>query len=62
MRRVHLVAGIATALAFLGSGAYMRSALDPESLSPSVELLYLSRHIYMLGPALLHFVLATHVR
>jgi hypothetical protein len=62
MRRLHLVAGLLTALAFLASGAYMRFAVDPDSLLPDRVLLYISRHIYMLGPALVHLVLSAYVR
>jgi hypothetical protein len=62
MRRVHLAAGVLTAIAFLASGAYMRLAVDPDALAPGEPLLYISRHIYMLGNALVHLVLAAYVQ
>jgi hypothetical protein len=62
MRRVHLAAGLVTAIAFLASGAYMRFLVDPDTLPPGRDLLYISRHIYMLGPALIHLLLAAYVR
>jgi hypothetical protein len=62
MRKTHLVAGVLNAIAFVSSGAYMRFFVDPASLAPGVDLLYISRHIYMLGPALVHLLLAAYVR
>jgi uncharacterized membrane protein len=62
MRRLHLAAGIVNAIAFVSSGAYMRFLVDPASLAPGVDLLYISRHIYMLAAALVHLVLSAYVR
>jgi hypothetical protein len=63
MRRLHFVAGTSTALAFFGSGAYMMFVGYRDYLtSPDRELLYVSRHIYMLGPSLVNLVLAVYVR
>ncbi len=62
MRRLHLAAGVLNAIAFVSSGAYMRFFVDPTSLAPGVDLLYISRHIYMLGPALVHLLLSAYVR
>ena len=47
---------------FLASGAYMRFSVAGEALSPEDRLLYISRHIYMLAPGLLHLVLAAYLR
>src|SRR5262245_31410284 len=62
MRRLHILVGALTLLAFLASGAYMRFAVHPHALAPGDELLYVSRHIYMLGPALVQLVLGAYVR
>ena len=62
MRRLHLAAGVANAIAFVSSGAYLRFLVDPASLAPGVDLLYISRHIYMLAPALVHLLLSACVR
>jgi uncharacterized membrane protein len=57
-----LAAGVLNAIAFVSSGAYMRFLVDPDSLAPGVDLLYISRHIYMLAPALIHLALSAYVR
>jgi uncharacterized membrane protein len=62
MRRLHLAAGVVNAIAFVSSGAYMRWLVDPEKLAPGVDLLYISRHIYVLAPALIHLALSAYVR
>lgn len=62
MRRLHLVAGVVTVLAFLTSGAYMRFVAHVDALPLGPQLMYISRHIYMLGPALMHLVLSAYVR
>ena len=61
MRRLHLAVGIVNAIAFVSSGAYMRFLVDPTQLAPGVDLLYISRHIYMLAPALVHLLLSAYV-
>ena len=62
MRRTHLAAGVLNAIAFVLSGAFMRFLVDPGSLEPGVDLLYISRHIYMLAPALVHLLLSAHMQ
>lgn len=62
MRRTHLAAGVLNAIAFVSSGAYMRFVVDPASLAPGVDLLYISRHIYMLAAALVHLTLSAYLR
>ena len=62
MRRTHLAAGVLNAIAFVSSGAYMRFLVDPAALAPGVDLQYISRHIYMLGPALVHLLLSAYLR
>jgi hypothetical protein len=62
MRSLHFVTGLLNVIAFLVSGLYMRFYVNPDSLSPGLHLLYVSRHIYMLGPALVHLVLSGYVQ
>jgi len=62
MRKTHLVAGVLNAIAFVSSGAYMRFFVDPTALAPGVDLLYISRHIYMLAPALVHLLLSAYLQ
>lgn len=62
MRRLHLVVGLLTVIAFLASGAYMMFVAHLDSLAPGPHLMYISRHIYILGPALVHLVLSVYVR
>lgn len=62
MRSLHLTVGVLNAIAFLSSGAYMRFFVDPTSLAPGIDLLYISRHIYMLAAALVHLALSAYLR
>ena len=60
MRRIHLISGVVTIIAFLGSGAYLMFAVPQSWLDPERHLIYVSRHIYMLGPALVNLLLAVY--
>lgn len=62
MRRTHLAVGVLNAIAFVSSGAYMRFLVEPATLAPGVDLLYISRHIYWLAPALVHFLSSAYLR
>ncbi len=61
MRRTHAIFGALTLVAFLGSGAYMRLFTRLETLPGGEHMLFVSRHIYMLGLALAHLLLATYL-
>src|SRR5882672_4608917 len=62
MKRLHLCVGMATLLAFLGTGAYMRIGLDGlDGMEPGARMLYRSRHIYLLAAALLHLALGAYL-
>ena len=62
MRRIHWIAGLATLLAFVGTGAYMRLELGGlHDMEPGARLLYRSRHIYLLAAALLHLALGAYL-
>lgn len=62
MRRIHLIVGIATIVAFLATGAYLNLVAHPRQLPPGPQLMYVSRHIYLLAPGLVHLVLSVYVR
>jgi len=63
MRRLHLVTGILTIIAFLITGQLMRHHSPPMGeLSDSLRLLYRSRHIYILGSGLMNLMLGLYVR
>jgi hypothetical protein len=60
MRRAHALTGTLWLLVFLGTGAYMRYFHSPpvEELDDLSRLLYRSRHIYLLGGAVMNLALA----
>jgi uncharacterized membrane protein len=60
---IHLLVGGVTLAVFLISGAYMRFHDPPiDALGPGLHLMFVSRHIYILGAALIHLVLGAYVR
>ena len=62
MRRIHLIVGLLGVIAFVITGQVMaRHIPDIHSLSAEVQLMYISRHIYLLGAALVNLVLALHL-
>jgi hypothetical protein len=63
MRRLHLVLGILTLLAFLTTGQIMRLHQPPLStLTDATRLLYRSRHIYILGAGLVNLMLGLYLQ
>lgn len=62
MRRLHLVTGVLAVLGFLVSGAHLRWGVDAAVVTETHHMVFVSRHIYMLGPGLLHLVLAAWLR
>lgn len=62
MRRAHLISGIAMVAAFIASGAYLRWGVDLGAVGPEPRLVFISRHIYLMGPALVHLILAIYLR
>jgi len=63
MRRVHFFIGILGVLVFLASGQVLRfhhPAL--KTLDGGVHMMYVSRHIYILGTALINLVLGMYLR
>lgn len=61
LRAFHRWIGFLTLLAFLLSGAYMKLSAHPERLDDGRHLLFVSRHIYILGCALVHLSLGAYV-
>jgi hypothetical protein len=63
LRRLHLILGAATLLAFLVTGAYMRVHEPPlSSLERGLHSLYRSRHIYILAAGVANLLLGSYVR
>jgi hypothetical protein len=61
MRKLHLAVGILTVVTFLITGQVMRHHSPPmTALSDSVRLMYRSRHIYILGAALVNLMLGLY--
>jgi len=63
MRRVHLIVGLIGVVAFLITGQLMKHHSPPvRVLTPDVHMMYVSRHIYLLGAALVNLVLGLYLR
>jgi hypothetical protein len=62
MRRVHLVLGILTLVAFALTGQVMLRHVPPmRMLGDDVRLMYRSRHIYLLGSGIANVLLGLYV-
>jgi MFS family permease len=63
MRRVHLILGLLGVVAFLITGQLLKHHSPPvRMLTPEVRMMYVSRHIYLLGAALVNLVLGLYFR
>jgi len=63
MRRAHLTIGLLGVLAFLITGQVMgHHTPKMQFLSSDVHMMYVSRHIYLLGAALVNLVLGLYLR
>ena len=63
MRKLHLIAGLLGILVFVLSGQAMRLHKPPvRSLEHGQRMMFLSRHIYILGSALVNLVLGLHLK
>jgi len=63
MRRVHLILGLLGVATFLITGQLMKHHNPPvRMLTPEVRMMYVSRHIYLLGAALVNLVLGLYLR
>lgn len=62
MRRAHLIVGVLGVIVFVITGQVMaRHVPDIHTLSAEVRLMYVSRHIYLLGAALVNLVLGLYL-
>jgi hypothetical protein len=62
LRRAHLIVGVFGVIAFVITGQVMaRHIPDVHSLSAEVQMMYVSRHIYLLGAALVNLVLGLYL-
>jgi hypothetical protein len=63
MRRLHLIAGLTTIVAFAVTGQIMAHHQPPLStLPPETRLMFRSRHIYVLAGGLVNTMLGVYVR
>ncbi len=63
MRRIHLAIGLLGVVAFLLTGQAMTHHVpNIHTLSAEVQLMYLSRHIYLLAAALVNLVLGLYLK
>ena len=63
MRRLHLLIGIVGVIAFVLTGQVMKHHDPPMvSLSHEVRLMFVSRHIYLMGAAVVNLVLGLYLR
>jgi hypothetical protein len=63
MKRLHLFAGIAGILLFLVTGQLLRLHRPPvRQLLPEYRMMFVSRHIYLLGASLVHLMLGLYLR
>ena len=63
MRRVHLILGLLGVVTFLITGQFMKHHNPPvRMLAPEVRMMSVSRHIYLLGAALVNLVLGLYLR
>ena len=62
MRRIHLIVGVLGVIAFLLTGQVMKHH-HPRmvELSAEVRMMYVSRHIYLLGASLVNVVLGLYL-
>jgi len=62
LRRAHLIVGVFGVIAFVITGQAMaRHVPDVHTLSAEVQMMYVSRHIYLLGAALVNLVLVLYL-
>jgi hypothetical protein len=63
VRRLHLVVGILGVLSFVFTGQVLKHHDPPMStLSHEVRLMFVSRHIYLMGAAVVNLVLGLYLR
>jgi hypothetical protein len=62
VRRIHLIVGLLSVFVFLSTGQVMAHHVpNIHTLSAEVQMMYVSRHIYLLGAALVNLVLGLYL-
>ena len=63
LRRAHLIIGLLGVIAFVITGQVMAHHIpNVHTLSSEVRMMYVSRHIYLLGAALVNLVLGLYLQ
>jgi hypothetical protein len=63
VRRIHLIIGLLGVIAFVITGQVMgHHHPQMQSLTPEFRMMYISRHIYLLGAALVNLVLGLYLK
>jgi hypothetical protein len=63
MRRIHVTIGMLGVIAFVITGQVMaRHVPNIHTLSAEIRMMYVSRHIYLLGAALVNMVLGIYLQ
>jgi hypothetical protein len=63
LRRAHFIVGVLGVIAFVITGQVMaRHVPNVHTLSAEVRMMYVSRHIYLLGAALVNLVLGLYLQ
>jgi len=63
LRRIHLIIGLLGIVAFVLTGQVMGHHVpNIHTLSAELQMMYLSRHIYLLGAALVNLVLGLYLK
>jgi hypothetical protein len=61
-RRVHRIVGVATLLAFIATGAYMRFVYHGMArVEMAARITFRTRHLFILGAALVHLALGAYL-
>lgn len=63
MRRIHLIVGLLGVVIFVLTGQIMARHTPPvRAMEPELRLMYISRHIYLLGAALVNLVVGVYLQ
>jgi hypothetical protein len=63
MRRVHLMVGLAGVIVFVLTGQVMARHTPPvRAMVPELRMMYVSRHIYLLGASLVNLTAGLYLR
>jgi len=63
MRRIHLIVGVTGVVVFVLTGQVMARHVPPvRATVPELRLMYVSRHIYLLGAALVNLITGLYLQ